>query len=253
MPSSSDQTTPVLNDFEALLGVAKTAFALLSERGELVWWNEALTRISEQHHQSPQAMITQLLPPYGALEPVSFGDEGLRLIEIPSQDVLMVSAASEPRLDSLTGVLTREAFSDELDQAFAVAQEKPFALLFIDLNDFKEVNDHHGHLVGDDCLKSVGERLASVVRVGDSVGRFGGDEFLILLRGVAVAPLLRPIEKRLRASVCEPIEGPEGPLAIGLSLGAAYSRDGYATPAEMVAAADRAMYRDKRADRPDVD
>lgn len=236
-------------DIEAVLGAAQTAFALVDEEGVLVWWNEAFSRISDLRRLSPQSLIAKLTPPDGPIEAVSVGGEGLKLVEFPAPEARPPESLEEMRLDSLTGVLTREAFACELDQAFEAAETAPFALLFIDLDHFKEINDHHGHLVGDDCLRQIGARLASAVRGGDAVGRFGGDEFLILLRGVALAPLLSPIEKRLRAAACEPIEGPEGPLRVGVSLGAAFSRDGYSASAEMVAAADRAMYRDKRDSR----
>lgn len=212
----------------------------------MVWHNEAFALRSDRQGQSPQAFLADYLSVQNE-QAAELEGSTLRLVEISDS-----SDQADPRLeerlhDSLTGVLSREAFADELDQAFAGAEKKPFALLFIDLNDFKQVNDKYGHLVGDDCLRAAGQRLSSVIRGGDAVGRFGGDEFLILLRGVAVPPLLRPIESRLRSTLVEPIEGPEGELQVGVSVGAAYSRDGYGSPAEMVAAADRAMYQDKRA------
>ena len=117
-----------------------------------------------------------------------------------------------PRLaffDALTGLANRQALQDELRTALRDAQatERELALLFVDLDDFKRVNDEHGHHVGDALLRAVADRLRRVVRPGDLLARLGGDEFTLLVRDVAhdVAGLASDLATRLVAALREPL------------------------------------------------
>jgi diguanylate cyclase (GGDEF)-like protein len=145
-------------------------------------------------------------------------------------------------LDEATGVLSRGALVGRLGQWFANRTEKPFCLLFLDLDRFKAVNDRFGHVVGDRCLREVAQRLSSVVRGADVLGRYGGDEFLLLVAGVSSDEGLAPVRRRLERALAHPIEGPEGAISLGLSVGAAFSSGGFGDPEAMIHHADRAMY-----------
>lgn len=170
---------------------------------------------------------------------------GQRLIElVPLSDRFEAGGDAADR-DDLTGCLRRRRFEQCFADWFGHRDERPFALVFLDLDGFKAVNDRLGHLCGDACLGEVGRRIEHAVRGGDLVGRFGGDEFVLLLAGISGPKPFEPIARRLQEAIGQPIETTGGPASLGVSLGAAYSRDGYADPRAMLDAADRAMYASK--------
>jgi diguanylate cyclase (GGDEF)-like protein len=145
----------------------------------------------------------------------------------------------------LTGVLNRSsiiaALQGALDQAGAVG------VAFIDLDGFKGVNDRRGHAAGDAVLVEVAQRLQAQVRAEDSVGRLGGDEFLVVCPG-ADASDVHELARRLDAALAAPIDHADGPLDGRASIGVACSAAaGLARDAEsLVAAADASMYELKR-------
>ena len=155
--------------------------------------------------------------------------------------------AVEIERDPLTGTLTRAAFLRRLENA-CDAREKEggedFALLFIDLDRFKVVNDQYGHAAGDMLLETVGRRLVSCTRPTDAVGRLGGDEFAVLLRGIDRESEAVLVVHRIQRSLGAPatIGGTElNPTAsIGISLGAECG-----SVHELLSTADQAMYRAK--------
>lgn len=146
--------------------------------------------------------------------------------------------------DPLSGVYDRSAFLARLEDACArggSAPDEAFAVLFIDLDRFKSVNDHLGHAAGDAVLRIVGERLLACIRPGDVVGRLGGDEFAVLLRGVhEVADAARAVE-RIQARVAERIDLAGTPARVTASVGLVIGA-GAADPHEILRGADRAMY-----------
>jgi diguanylate cyclase (GGDEF)-like protein len=150
------------------------------------------------------------------------------------------------RTDGLTGVLNRGAIEEALDAELTRARRSglPLAILLIDLDGFKHVNDRHGHLVGDRVLQEVAAILSNGVREGDHVGRYGGDEFLALLPD-ADETGARAVARRLQtaAEVVGIANDPEeGRVPIRLSIGhAVYPNDG-STHEELIAIADEAMY-----------
>lgn len=149
--------------------------------------------------------------------------------------------------DDLTGLPNRILFLDRLEYARAQSQRQssPLAVFFLDLDGFKGVNDRLGHRAGDALLQGIAARLLAWVRAGDTVSRFGGDEFTVLVQEVAGPEEAMQIAERLTEAVSAPetIEGEEISLvpSIGITLGADRS-----VPDELIERADRAMYEAKR-------
>ena len=150
--------------------------------------------------------------------------------------------------DTLSGLPNRAYFMDHLDAVLRRSRTSygtRFAVLFIDLDRFKVVNDSLGHAVGDQLLVEVGRRLTAVVRPGDMVARLGGDEFTILLENLAGEDGVINVADRVLQSLSEPIvlEGSE--VRVGASIGIAYGNPGYNAPSEILRDADTAMYQAK--------
>lgn len=155
--------------------------------------------------------------------------------------------------DGLTGLPNKLLFEDRLAQAIALARRESvhFAMLYIDLDGFKGVNDALGHAAGDELLKEVAVRLRGQVRESDTVARVGGDEFTVILPGVAERQVAEAIAAKIAAALGRPFELGESRdgVHIGGSVGVAlYPADG-ANADELVGAADAAMYRAKQAAR----
>lgn len=149
--------------------------------------------------------------------------------------------------DALTGVANRRALHDALRRELARARRarRPLAILLIDIDDFKAINDRFGHARGDEALKILARCMRRATRAGDLVARIGGDEFALLLPETAVREA-RAIGERIRAELAR--SGKTG-LNIGVSLGLAFA---YASPmsaTELLTSADRGLYRDKNARR----
>lgn len=146
--------------------------------------------------------------------------------------------------DSLTGLPNRTALTDRLQQAISTAARtgRPGAVLFMDLDGFKDVNDRHGHLAGDHVLTVVASRLSAAVRLGDTVVRLGGDEFLIVADDLGLASTAE-LAGRLAGAVAAPISVPEGGLlTMTISIGHTPIPSEHAALDELIAAADHAMY-----------
>jgi diguanylate cyclase (GGDEF)-like protein/PAS domain S-box-containing protein len=150
--------------------------------------------------------------------------------------------------DPLTGVANRTLFVERMAAAMRLRRRSgvPLAVLAIDLDDFKELNDLHGHLEGDRALVTVAERLSSAVRHGDTVGRVGGDEFLVLSLETTADDAMA-LARRLVELVTEPIPVVGGVARIGVSVGVAVADESDPTVDALLEAADQAMYDAKRA------
>lgn len=154
--------------------------------------------------------------------------------------------------DALTGLPNRLLLADRLRQAIHVAERggQVFALAFLDLNGFKQINDTHGHDAGDEVLKAVAARLHAGLRATDTAARMGGDEFVVLLSPTQGSSEADLVLARLLDAVARPITLSSGTLvSVSSSLGLAnYPVDGR-TPDVLMRHADEAMYVDKRAGR----
>lgn len=149
--------------------------------------------------------------------------------------------------DGLTGLPNRRLFEDRALMAFSRHQRQPVelcALLFLDLDDFKDINDKHGHKAGDAVLQAVADRALAAVRQNDTVARWGGDEFIVLLEKISRA-MLDTVSQRLRQAVEEAIEFEGLKLRVGVSIGVALYPEGGAELDELLRMADEDMYREK--------
>jgi len=151
--------------------------------------------------------------------------------------------------DALTGLPNRSLLHDRLQQALAkaVREQGMLAVLFLDLDGFKPVNDRLGHLAGDQLLMAVAERLHGCVRESDTVARLGGDEFVIVLPDVAAPEDAAIVAGKVVQSLQEPFELEKATAQIGTSIGIALFPENGTTSEDLIAAADRAMYLAKQA------
>ncbi|MDP3874004.1 MAG: diguanylate cyclase [Methyloversatilis sp.] len=154
----------------------------------------------------------------------------------------------ESQRDPLTGMPNRALMNDRLDSAITLARRRGtcIALLFIDLDYFKPINDALGHPVGDVVLCQVARRLESVVRDSDTVSRYGGDEFLVLLAEVNQASDAAQIAAKMLASLGEPCHVGDITLRLSASIGIALFPEDGNDAAALIDRADVAMYRAKR-------
>lgn len=156
--------------------------------------------------------------------------------------------------DALTGVLNRRAILARLRAGFLQAREsdEPLSLLFLDLDHFKQVNDTYGHHVGDQCLRALVGPVTSELRQGDAFGRYGGEEFLVVLPG-AGAGNAEVVAERIRKHVEEMAVLVSGRrIDLTLSIGIAAMDEHVLTPNDLIERADAALYRSKSGGRNQV-
>jgi diguanylate cyclase len=150
--------------------------------------------------------------------------------------------------DPLTGLPNRHHLQRQLQEHIdhAARTGSGLALLYLDLDGFKEANDRCGHIIGDRVLREVAQRLQDGLRQGDLIARVGGDEFVVLLPGCSDPEAARAIADSLRARLHPPYALPDGPIQLDASVGiACFPTDG-ADPETLLGQADRAMYAAKR-------
>jgi diguanylate cyclase (GGDEF)-like protein/PAS domain S-box-containing protein len=150
-------------------------------------------------------------------------------------------------LDPLTQLANRAHFMDQLERAVAEseASDQPIALMFLDLDNFKLVNDSLGHAVGDQLLATVAERIQSCIRTGDVAARLGGDEFTILFKDVLDVDRAKRLAARVASAVSQPIDLASQQIVVTPSIGIALSVPGVDTPDDLLRDADLAMYHAK--------
>ncbi|GAA3599136.1 hypothetical protein GCM10022223_13210 [Kineosporia mesophila] len=159
------------------------------------------------------------------------------------RDDLVHQAAHDPLTDLPNRAYLMELLAAQMQRARRSGSE--VAVLFVDLDFFKRVNDQLGHAAGDDVLRTATARMRDVLRAGDVIGRQGGDEFVILIDPVPTPAELMAIAERLVAAVSDPIMTGAGQASVGASVGIALARDGEIDPEKLLQDADLAAYRAK--------
>jgi diguanylate cyclase (GGDEF)-like protein len=149
--------------------------------------------------------------------------------------------------DPLTSLPNRALFSDRLRGELARAQRHGglFAMIFLDLDNFKPINDTYGHGVGDVMLIELAKRLKATVRTSDTVGRIGGDEFVVLMPELIDAHAAFGLAEKIRLAVREPMVVDGNTLSVSCSLGIAVYPDDGTDEISLIKSADEAMYRAK--------
>lgn len=151
--------------------------------------------------------------------------------------------------DPLTGLANRALFDDRLEQALlgAARHDYTVGLAYIDVDDFKEINDTYGHAFGDEVLVALGQRLAGGVRDEDTVARMGGDEFVVIFPHIADAEQLRVVADKLNAHLSAPLHVRGQTVSFTISQGLAVFDPSGDSPRSMIMRADIEMYEAKRA------
>jgi diguanylate cyclase (GGDEF)-like protein len=152
--------------------------------------------------------------------------------------------------DALTNLPNRVLLEEQLQQAVAMADRgSPAAVFYLDLDRFKLVNDTLGHQAGDEVLGEVAKRLKKCVRLGDVVARIGGDEFVVLLRGIDATAEAMILATRIIASLVEPMHVHNQEVTVGTSIGIAMMKDSKTSAPELLRHADLALFRAKGDER----
>ncbi len=222
---------------------------------------DTFTRIQAQAPETPILVLTGSFDNVeSAIEAVKKGAQDYLLKDKVNGEMLVRSiryAIERKRLveiirkmalhDPLTNLPNRILLNDRLAVALAHAHrnKEMLAVMFLDLDGFKAVNDVHGHAVGDQLLKGVGERLTDCVREDDTVARMGGDEFTLLLPGIKEAEDAAGVAHKILTNVKQPLALKDIKLSITTSIGIALYPNHAADPDTLLKNADTAMYRAK--------
>lgn len=258
-------TEPPTSYAEAALARGNVVAAVADCDGNVVWRTpafEQLTRacdvgtaadtfrngVISAGSQTPVETSTTLvdLRPHGlwkvAHSPLPGCDDRLILLTAADSGRVCDPAptAGSVALDHVTGLPDRASLQAHLKRRFDAPDA--FALLFIDIDGFKQVNDTLGHLAGDQALAELAKRLRQAIREHDFLGRFGGDEFLVTVEGVDDVKVLAPVLDRMKTAAAEPLVLGVNRVRVSASVGAALSVDGYASVEAMLHAADAKMY-----------
>jgi diguanylate cyclase len=171
---------------------------------------------------------------------------GLLERDVAARRVLEAKLSYQAFHDPLTGLANRRQFVERAEAALK-ARQRPgsLAALFLDLDDFKTVNDSMGHAAGDEMLVSVGERIRSGIRDTDMAARLGGDEFGILLTDIPDASFASTVSSRLLALLEAPVDVAGTPVTVGASIGIAVDTPGMTDVDDLLGDADVAMYQAK--------
>ncbi len=194
-----------------------------------------------------------LIKPFDLAELQARLRTGHRIVELQSQLIeARESLRQQATHDGLTGLWNRTAILDILERELIRCRRlsHPLTVILADLDFFKHINDRLGHLAGDVVLREAARRMRLVVRPYDAVGRYGGEEFIVVVPACKRDCSLN-LAERVRAAInANPILTPEGPVTVGVSLGVAAVSDGTIPPADLlVRSADLALYRAKQEGR----
>ena len=216
--------------------------------------------IKTKAHYSGEMMLRELSGQWGHYEyiyaPVLSKRGKVEAVAGTARNVTERKAAEEKNwqkanYDMLTGLPNRRLFQDRLEQDLTRATRigVPMALLFIDLDHFKQANDQFGHEAGDTLLRLVAERLRSCVRKTDTVARLGGDEFTVLLQDLTGTGHVEYVAEKILHELANPFQIFDHSVHISGSIGIALSSQEASTPEQLMKNADQAMYLAKHAGR----
>lgn len=258
-----------LASLSRVLGLSQHVKALVTEcAGDLASVNGAMTLALTANNAQPglahalgqnaalaakvEAVSVELAIVNRALED-EIRDRNMVDLQFAAAEEQELSSRHAALHDVLTGLPNRALFNDRLDHGLAQARRHGWtlAVMFVDLDDFKTINDTHGHDAGDAVLQAIAQRLKETTRGEDTVSRHGGDEFLYLLTGISDAANITKIAQKIVQAVQAPcdIRLREGTLSarVKASIGiSTFPKDG-ATAEELISSADRAMFRAKQA------
>ncbi|HET9059890.1 MAG TPA: diguanylate cyclase [Acidimicrobiales bacterium] len=206
----------------------------------------------QDEHRIQSAAGTYLWVQCRALAVCDAGGRPVRLVgslsDITERRRLQDQLTHQALYDNLTGLPNRALFLDRLSQAIAVSRRHPnnvFAVLWLDLDGFKQVNDTLGHLAGDQLLVQVAHRLSGHLRASDTAARFGGDEFGVLLQYLPDEAAAVQIAARALADLSEPYDLGDETVSVSASVGVSCSVRAYERAEDAIRDADVAMYRAK--------
>lgn len=166
------------------------------------------------------------------------------IVAVIFRSIASVGPISKADCDPLTGLVNRRVLEFRLQEAIE-RQDEGFAVLFMDLDDFKDVNDRFGHPGGDHVLRCAAERLVHCLRPVDTVARYGGDEFVVLLERIGSLESAKNAAGRLLNAIGMPVDVEGSHIRISASVGIVLGNQGIRDVATAVRLADRAMYRAK--------
>lgn len=175
-------------------------------------------------------------------------ESALSTLGFPLRNALLYrEALNTARVDHLTQVGNRSALNQALQTELVLAErhQQPFSLLLIDIDHFKSINDNHGHIFGDTVLRHIAKTLQDRLRRSDAVFRFGGEEFVVLLRNTDVNGAAFIAERLRQAVECAPVRGSQGVVSVTISSGIAEFTTGTSATA-LLDRADKALYQAKQ-------
>jgi diguanylate cyclase (GGDEF)-like protein len=219
---------------------ARTGTAVYAQLADTLADFQRTINIIERHIQANQTKIDALVRTHR--------HTGKRFTQLCAA---LAKVQSQVYRDVVTGLPSRALFMDRFNQALlrATRADRKIALLFVDLDDFKEVNDTYGHTVGDRLLHQVAERVTACLRGEDTACRYGGDEFLIMLPEIDDRTSLTVVAEKIQTALARPYVLDSAITTITASVGTAiYPVDGNVS-ADLIRKADAAMYSRKRSRR----
>jgi diguanylate cyclase (GGDEF)-like protein/PAS domain S-box-containing protein len=194
---------------------------------------------------------------YESIGKCVFDETGKPSVIINARDTTERKAAEEQLThnalhDPLTDLPNRRLFMDRLEQAIKQCKQRPgyhYAVLFLDFDHFKLVNDSLGHLIGDSLLVAISRRMVSILRPGDTIARLGGDEFAILIEDIEAPEIAVQIAERVQQLLAAPFQLNGQTIYTSVSIGIAFGAPAYEKSEEIIRDADTAMYRAKAGGR----
>jgi len=193
-----------------------------------------------------------LTKPFDAVELGARLRSGERVLGLQEQLIAAHEALRhEATHDRLTGLWNRGRILDQLQRELTRSrrEHRPLSLLIADIDHFKTANDTHGHQLGDEVLREVGLRMQSILGERDCIGRYGGEEFLVVLPGSGAADAMKVAEKLRHAVAKDPVHALHAQVPMTVSIGVSSTERAEEQAALLIHAADEAMYRAKAAGR----